>query len=130
MRNLGLKVETDLVGFNDNQDWLASDHGVDTAFTVTLDGAACRAVFPSGVVPSGTPIGELASGLYGPGDAAGTGGHVGAGHLLHTKNVGAAAPTAGQDHWPADCFWHGAVIRSKLPVVADVTDRPHIYYHA
>jgi len=123
--NLAQKVETNLVQWNDNQDWLGSADGVDSCRTVSLDGAAVRAVFPTGVIPSGTPIGELESGLYGPGDPdAGPPAKTGAGHILFTKDVGAAAPAApAQDTWPCALFEDGRVVTANLPAGGPAFDK-------
>lgn len=55
----------------DDFSWLGSAHGIWNARTVTLDVSAFTAGthYPDGFIPSGTPLGELASGLYGPYDA-------------------------------------------------------------
>jgi hypothetical protein len=56
----------------DDQSWLGSSHGTDTAESVMLDGATCLARFPDGVVPSGTCLGKItATGKYGPYAASG-----------------------------------------------------------
>lgn len=129
MKNLAQTVETNLVEWNDNQDWLGTADGVDGCRTVSLDGAAVRAVFPTGLIPSGTPIGELASGLYGPGDP--DAGKTGAGHLLSSQDVGAAAPgLAGADTWPVAIYEDGRVVTANLPggVAFTEADRPQIIY--
>ena len=129
MKNLQQTVETNLVEWNDNQDWLGTADGVDGCRTVSLDGAACRTAFPTGLVPSGTPVGELASGLFGPGDPAA--GKTGAGHVLFSVNVGAAAPAApAQDTWPVALYEDGRVVTANLPAGVAFTkaDRPQINY--
>lgn len=51
----------------DDQSWLGSSHGTDTAESIMLDGPSCLARFPDGVVPSGTCLGKItATGKYGP----------------------------------------------------------------
>lgn len=56
----------------DDQSWLGSSHGTDTAESIMLDGPSCLARFPDGVVPSGTCLGKItATGKYGPYAASG-----------------------------------------------------------
>lgn len=51
----------------DDQSWLGSAHGTDTAESILLDGPTCLARFPDGIVPSGTCLGKItATGKYGP----------------------------------------------------------------
>lgn len=54
---------------SDNQSWLGSAHGTDTARTVTIDGTKLGAF--DGVIPSGTPLKEGLTGRYEPVTAAG-----------------------------------------------------------
>ena len=67
-------VRTSTVFANkDQQDWLASDHGVTSADSITLDSAALLTAFPSGEVPSGVAVSRnTATGLYRPVLAANT----------------------------------------------------------
>jgi hypothetical protein len=54
----------------EKRSWLLSAHGTDPGTTpsITLDVSAFTAGihYPDGYIPSGTPVGVLASGLYGP----------------------------------------------------------------
>jgi hypothetical protein len=59
----------------ENRRWLRGAHGTDYTPTVTLDVSAFTAV--DGSVPSGTAISKLASGLWGPFDAAAASGEHG-----------------------------------------------------
>ena len=98
----------------EDQSWLGSAHGTQEMDTITLDGSAFLDTFPTGVIPSGVVVGRItATGLYGPYTAAataGAGSDTAAGLLFTTIDVG----TDGVDS-PASLFWHGEVIRAKLP---------------
>jgi hypothetical protein len=113
----------------DDQTWLGSAHGTDTADSITLDGDLMLEVFEDGSVPSGVVLGMVdETGLYGPyDDGAEDGRDVARGHLFTARSVKAATPTAGA------LFWHGQVIEANLPddngldsgAKADLT---HIHY--
>lgn len=51
---------------SEDQSWLGSAHGTNTAKPVTLDGDAFIALFPDGVVPSGTILRNLGNQTFGP----------------------------------------------------------------
>jgi hypothetical protein len=99
----------------DDQSWLASEHGTSNARTVTLDISTFVAGthYPNGFLPSGMPLGKItASGKYGLYDnAAVDGRQTLVGHLLVGQKVGATntVPIV------APLFWHGGVIEAKLP---------------
>lgn len=50
----------------DDQRWLGSRHGTETARTVTIDGATLGAFVEDGFVPSGIPLKSVAGGKYAP----------------------------------------------------------------
>ena len=55
--------------YQDNQTWLGSAHGTDSARSITLDTSAFTegTHYPNGYFPSGLPLGKItASGKYGP----------------------------------------------------------------
>lgn len=108
---LNIGVTETPITWNDNQDWLGSQHGTKNADNATLDGVAFRAVFADGVVPSGCPIARLAAtGRYIPGVAGAlAAGTDKPGHLLHTVQVPAAGNAVGAR------FWHGEVVIGNLP---------------
>ena len=119
---MDLKQKTETIGFNDNQDWLGSRHGVDTAETVTLDAANLLAAYPSGEVPSGVEIGLTNTGRHVLGHDSGTSDH---GFLLHAVMVTAGSNPAGAK------LWHGKVIKARVPLpsggsVPVAGNHPHI----
>lgn len=94
----------------DNQDWLGSAHGVNTADSVTLDAASFLTAYPSGEVPSGVHISKRTSdGKYRPFLAANTT-DTDRGFLLHGVLV-----TTGVDQIGA-LLWHGEVVTAKVPL--------------
>jgi len=95
----------------ENHEWLGSAHAADTWESLTLDGAAFLATFPTGIVPSGVVIRRVtASGLFAP-FAGGTAGER-VFHLATTKDVGTGANNG---NTPAAGLWHGQVVVAKLP---------------
>jgi hypothetical protein len=118
--SLGIKSMT--YSPSEDQSWLASAHGTQEMDSITMDGVLTAAVFPSGLVPSGIPVGRVtATGRYAPSQSAATdGSQVVAGHLFTTLDLtaGLAATGWGQpatSNMPASLYWHGEVILAKLP---------------
>ena len=101
---------TTIYANKDDQDWLASDHGVTAADSVTLDAAACATAFPSLEVPSGVHIGKQANGTYRPFLAVNTG-DTDRGFLLHGVKIGSAAVNV-----VAAIHWHGEVVSARVPL--------------
>lgn len=67
MGSIDLAQRADGSFVNEDRRWLGSAHGTQNAQPGTLDGAAALAVFPDGVVPSGTVLALRAtSGRYEP----------------------------------------------------------------
>ena len=130
--NLGIKRQT--ISPSENQEWLGSAHGTQSMDSITLDAAACLAVFPTGVVPSGIKLGKItASGLYAPAlEAAADGSKVVAGHLFTTVDLTAGGDVAlsGVANTPAALLWHGEVVSAKMPAVTGVATAgaPNIRY--
>ena len=65
---MDLTLRTETFG-QDDQSWLGSAHGTDTARSITLDTSAFTANthYPNGFLPSGLPLAKItASGKYGP----------------------------------------------------------------
>lgn len=124
---LGIRTETFTPG--EDWSWLGSAHATDTWESITLDGDAFLATFPSGVVPGGVVVGEQANGLFTLAAAA-------AGkrtfHLATTKDLGGTtAATVGPT--PAAGMWHGQVIVANLPTghgltAAKAAAMPHVHY--
>ncbi len=103
------RVETPYLN-KDNQDWLGSAHGTETADSVTLDAAAVLTAFPNGEVPAGAHISrDPATGRHRPFLAVNTG-DTDRGFLLHSVLVRTGVNTIGSLHW------HGSVIVSKVPL--------------
>jgi hypothetical protein len=52
----------------DSRDWVMHEHGLDVMDSITLDLAEFveGTHYPNGFIPSGTPLSELPTGLYGP----------------------------------------------------------------
>lgn len=101
---------------NDNQDWLASSHGVDAADSITLDATSLLNAFPSGEVPSGVEVSrDPDTGRYIVGiRAAATGVTASdrAGFLLHAVKATAGVNPVGALHW------HGEVVAARVPIGA------------
>lgn len=94
----------------DNQDWLASSHGVDAADSITLDAAALLTAFPSGEVPSGIHVSKnTATGLYRPFLAANST-DTDRGFLLHGLSVKTGVNPVGAH------LWHGEVVTARVPL--------------
>jgi len=115
----------------DDQRWLASDHGADTGRTVTLDVSKFTQAdhYPDGYLKSGIVIAKYASGKYGPynpGAATGDGSNAGATGTDGVVNVGilfAAVKVKSGTATPAGSMLkHCFVDRSHLPVT-DVTKK-------
>lgn len=101
----------------DDQSWLASAHGTDTAKPVTLDVSAFTKAdhYPQGYIRSGTVIGPVGdAGKYGPSSGAGSA----AGILLDAVKVPSSTSTPVQ----GALLWHGAVHAAKL--TGDAADLP------
>ncbi|MDX3027482.1 head decoration protein [Streptomyces scabiei] len=103
----------------DDQSWLASAHGTDTARSITLDTSTFTSGthYPNGYFPSGLPLGKItATGKYGPySNAASDGTEVLAGFLMTAID----APSVNTIDPQGALLWHGAVIEAKLPVAVD-----------
>lgn len=104
---------------SENQEWLASRLGTQEANSITLDRALCVASFPTGVVPSGIPLGVVtATGRYAPClSTAGDGSQVCQGHLFTTIDFtsGGDQALATAPNSPAALLWIGQVILAKIP---------------
>jgi len=114
---LDIKTETFTPG--EDQSWLGSAHGTNECDPITLNADLFLALFPTGVVPSGTVVGKItATGLYAPYTDAGTHGagtETASGHLFTTIDLGGT--TAGTvDRAAGALYWHGEVVEAKLPV--------------
>ncbi len=131
---LNLPIRTEVFSASEDQRWLGSAHGTNSADPITLDGDAFLATFPTGVVPSGVVLGKItATGLYRPyidGNVDGT--NVAAGHLFTTTDLGGTTAAA-VDKVGAALYWHGEVVEASLPAnhglnAAAKVDLPQIRY--
>lgn len=122
---MNLATVTESFG-QDDQSWLASAHGTDTARPLTLDTSAFVAGthYPNGYFPSGLPLGRItATGLYGPYDnTAADGREVLAGFLF----TAVAAPSVNTVDPQGALFWHGAVVEAKLPRPVDAAGKTDV----
>lgn len=115
---MNLSTTTETFG-QDDQSWLASAHGTDTARTITLDTSMFTPAthYPGGYLPSGLPIGKItATGKYGPYDGAATDGREALAGFLFTA---VSAPSVNTIDPQGALFWHGAVVEAKLPRPVD-----------
>ncbi|WP_030670678.1 head decoration protein [Streptomyces rimosus] len=122
---MNLNPKSEVFG-QDDQSWLASAHGTDTARSITLDTSAFTAGthYPNGYFPSGLPLGKItATGKYGPYNNASTDGtEVLAGFLF----TSIAAPTVTTVDPQGALLWHGAVIEAKLPAAVDAAGKTDV----
>ncbi|MEW2578350.1 head decoration protein [Streptomyces syringium] len=113
-----LTLKTESWG-QDDQSWLASAHGTDTARSITLDTSTFTSGthYPAGHFPSGLPLGKItATGKYGPyNNAASDGTEVLAGFLF----TAVKAPSVNTIDPQGALLWHGAVLDAKLPIAVD-----------
>lgn len=122
---MDLTLTTESFG-QDDQSWLASAHGTDSARTITLDTSAFTAGthYPDGYFPSGLPLGKItASGLYGPYDGAAVDGTETLAGFLFTS---VKAPSASTVDPQAAMLWHGAVVEARLPVAVDAAGKTDV----
>jgi hypothetical protein len=107
MTQLSPRVETFGAG---DQSWLGSDHGVDSARTVTINVTAAAGKIANGVIKGGEAL-AIVAGLAVPYNSGGSGGtEVLAGFLLQDTPV-----VTGAGNVVAPLLDHGRVILSKLP---------------
>ncbi|MFI1607846.1 head decoration protein [Streptomyces griseofuscus] len=120
-----LAITTETFG-QDDQSWLASAHGTDTARPATLDTSAFTPAthYPNGYFPSGLPLGLItATKLYGPYDnTASDGREVLAGFLF----TAVSAPSVNTIDPQGALFWHGAVVEAKLPRPVDAAGKADV----
>lgn len=107
----------------EDNSWLDSEHGVDSAEPITLNLALFDATqYAGGKIPSGTALGKVtSSGLYGPyDDSLSNGQNVLDGFLLGDVHV-ATGKTTG--NLGGALLWHGAVKPNRLPFQSGQTGR-------
>ena len=97
----------------DDQSWLGSAHGTDSARTITLDASKFTAGthYPNGYLPSGTALGVVtAGGKYGPyDDAASDGRQTLVGFLFTAVKMRTGSSPQGA------LLDHGRIVQTKLP---------------
>ncbi len=105
---MDLKIRTERFG-QDDQSWLASAHGTDTARPVNIDVSTFTAAthFPEGYLKSGFPLKKVGTryGLWKNGDEDPIEGHL----FTAVKIPAGATVVVGALHW------HGAILAAKLP---------------
>lgn len=122
---MDLNLRTETFG-QDDQSWLGSDHGTDTARSITLDVATFTANthYPDGFLKSGLPLGKItASGKYGPyADGASDGREVLAGFLF----TGIKAPASTATPVAGALLLHCFVVESKLPIAVNANGKADV----
>lgn len=113
--NLGVKSQT--FGPAENQEWLGSHEGTQSQDSITLDGAALMALFPTGIVPSGVVLAKSSvTGKYTRYANAGANGlGTPLGHLFTTVDLTAGGLVPAGGDTAASLQWRGEVVESKLP---------------
>ncbi|QSE94190.1 potassium transporter [Rhodococcus pseudokoreensis] len=106
---MDLQIKTETFG-QDDQSWLASAHGTDTARNINISVATFTAGthYPDGWLKSGLPLKKVAGGRYGlwsNGDTDPIEGHL----FTATKVPAGATVVVGA------LLWHGAALVAKLP---------------
>ncbi|OQQ32271.1 hypothetical protein A6411_10720 [Prescottella equi] len=106
---MDLTIKTETFG-QDDQSWLASAHGTDTARSINLTVASFTAAthYPNGALKSGLPLKKAGNRyvLWSNGDTEPI-----EGHLFTAVKVPAGATVV-----VGALLWHGAVVAAKLPV--------------
>lgn len=117
---MGMSLGIKKVTFNPSEDqsWLASASGTQSMDSITLAAAACVALFPTGVVPSGIPL-IYDTGVYRPAITAEV-----PEYMLFTTvdlTAGGTILVADAVNTPCAGLWHGEVIAAKVPAYAGKT---------
>lgn len=112
----------------DDQSWLASRHGLDSARSITLDASAFTkgTHYPDGFLKSGIPLARRAAdGLHVPYNTSGSGGaEVLDGHLR--SRVGVPATVDSDTRIGAALLWTGVVDVRFLPAPVDADGRAQV----
>lgn len=122
---MDLNMRTESFG-QDDQSWLGSSHGTDTARSITLDVSTFTAGthYPEGFLKSGMPLGKItASGKYGLySDAAADGRQTLAGFLF----TGIKAPVNPASPVSGALLLHCFVVEAKLPAAVDANGKADV----
>jgi hypothetical protein len=108
-------------GHQDDQSWLASQHGTDATRSITLDMTTFieGTHYPDGYLPSGIALGKItASGKYGPYDDTAVDGREYCFGFLFTA---VKAPPVNTTPTGGAILLHGFVISGRLPIWPDGT---------
>lgn len=122
---MDLSMRTETFG-QDDQSWLGSAHGTDTARSITLDVSTFTAGthYPDGFLTSGLPLGKItASGKYGLYDNAAVDGRTALVGLLFT---GVKAPVSSATPVSGALLLHCFVVEAKLPVAVDANGKADV----
>lgn len=123
---MDLSIVTETFG-QDDQTWLGSMHGTDTARTITLDTSTFtkNTHYPSGYLLSGLPLGKItATGKYGPyNNAASDGTETLAGFLLGAVRVNIADTTIDPQ---GALLLHAFIVEANLPVAVDTNGKTDV----
>jgi len=108
---MDLTLKTETFG-QDDQSWLASAHGTDTARTITIDLTTFTPSthYPDGYLKSGYALKLISGNKYALFSAGDHDDEVIAGHLLTAVRVPVGATKVA-----GALLWHGAVRAAKLP---------------
>lgn len=122
---MDLSIKTETFGQED-QSWLGSAHGTDTARSITLDMTTFTAGthYPDGFLKAGLPLGKItATGKYGLySDAAVDGRTALVGFLFTAVKTPASTATPVVGAMLMHCF----VVESKLPVAVDANGKADV----
>lgn len=123
---MDLAVNTTSYQLADDNSWLGSAKGVNTAKTITIDpakGFVSGTHYPNGFLPSGIPLGKVTAnntyGLYD--DAATDGRQTCVGFLLGSVKLNPSAP--GTVKVGGALLWEGRVLSAKLPFAVDANGK-------
>lgn len=121
--DLSLRTETFL---QDDQSWLGSAHGTDTARSITLDVSKFigGTHYPDGYLKSGLPLGKVtASGKYGPYDGSAADGRD---TLIGFLFTAVKAPAVNTTPVSGAMLLHCFVVEAKLPAAVDANGKADV----
>ncbi len=112
----------------EDQSWLGSADGTNSARSVTLDAATFTEAthYPDGYLLSGLPLADQGDGTFGPVNSAATDGTQNLAGFLFTAQV-----TDGTGHVGAPMLDWGRIVTDKLPVALDAASQdtnPHFRF--
>ncbi|OJY47608.1 head decoration protein [Pseudonocardia sp. 73-21] len=122
---MDLSIRTETFGQED-QSWLGSAHGTDSARSITLDMTTFTAGthYPDGYLMSGLPLGKItASGKYGLYDDAASDGRQACAGLLFTV---VRAPASTSTPVSGAMLVHCIVVDANLPIAVDAAGKADV----